>query len=146
MSRGIRPPWQLGGERGTTTLELALVLPLLIALVLGALDFGQAIVMSNMASEAAREGARAGQVLVPANSTPTAAPVVTAGQTSSITTAARRQAGPFGLRLTVTPTGGYDSAGQFVRVAVSASYTPIARQFLRVSSVTTTASSKLYLP
>src|SRR6186713_1001142 len=45
-------------ERGTSTLELALVAPIFLALILGALDLGQAVVLYNMTSEAAREGAR----------------------------------------------------------------------------------------
>jgi len=48
-----RPP-----ERGVAALELALILPMLVMLLLGLLDYGKYLFVSLNATEAAREGAR----------------------------------------------------------------------------------------
>ena len=45
-------------ERGQSMVEFALVLPLLVVLLLGILDFGRAIFMYNSLSQAARDIAR----------------------------------------------------------------------------------------
>jgi Flp pilus assembly protein TadG len=45
-------------RRGTATVELALVLPLFFMVVLGIIEFGRAMMVSNVVTNAAREGAR----------------------------------------------------------------------------------------
>ncbi|HET6413646.1 MAG TPA: TadE family protein [Anaeromyxobacter sp.] len=50
------------GERGTAAVEFALVLPLLLMLVLGAIDWGWYFFIREVATNAAREGARVGSV------------------------------------------------------------------------------------
>jgi TadE-like protein len=49
---------QLGGDRGSQLLEVALVLPLLLILAVGILDFGTAYNLKQILNNAAREGAR----------------------------------------------------------------------------------------
>jgi hypothetical protein len=54
-----RPP---GGEGGQTLVEYALVLPVLLLLLLGIMDFGIVVFKYNTIANAAREGARFGIV------------------------------------------------------------------------------------
>ena len=49
----------VSGERGTELLELALVLPLLMVMLIGIVDFGEAWALKDKLSGAARDGARA---------------------------------------------------------------------------------------
>ncbi len=51
-------PAQRRDRRGAAILELALLLPLLMMLVLGILEFGRALVVQEILTNAAREGAR----------------------------------------------------------------------------------------
>src|SRR5947207_2126656 len=46
------------GERGQGLVELALMLPVLMLIVIGSLDFGRAIYVDNVLANAARDGAR----------------------------------------------------------------------------------------
>jgi Flp pilus assembly protein TadG len=50
------------GERGTTLVELALTLPILVLLVFGSLDLGRAVYIRASLANAARDGARFGSV------------------------------------------------------------------------------------
>jgi Flp pilus assembly protein TadG len=45
-------------ERGTAIVELALVLPIMLLMAMGVLDFGRAIYVRNALANAARDGAR----------------------------------------------------------------------------------------
>lgn len=49
-------------ERGAAVVEFALVLPLLLMLVIGAIDWGWYFYLREVVTNAAREGARAGSV------------------------------------------------------------------------------------
>src|SRR3954466_4357087 len=49
----------LGDERGASAVEFAFIVPLLIMLVLGIIEFGHAFQVQGTLSAAAREGARA---------------------------------------------------------------------------------------
>ena len=49
---------RLRGERGASVVEFALIVPLLIVLVLGIIEFGHAFQVQGTLSAAAREGAR----------------------------------------------------------------------------------------
>ncbi len=49
---------RLRGERGASAVEFALVLPLLVLLVLGIVEFGRGFQVSGTLSAAAREGVR----------------------------------------------------------------------------------------
>ena len=56
-------PFRARRQRGAAAVEMALVLPLLLALVLGVVDLGLAVYTQSVLSNASREGARAGVVL-----------------------------------------------------------------------------------
>jgi Flp pilus assembly protein TadG len=55
---------------GQAAVEFALTLPVFLLLVMGILDLGRAVLYSNMLSNAAREGARAGVVRGPDGARP----------------------------------------------------------------------------
>ena len=48
------------GRRGTAAVEMAVVLPVLLATTMGIVEFGRAMMVSNLLTTAAREGAREG--------------------------------------------------------------------------------------
>jgi Flp pilus assembly protein TadG len=54
-----------GSERGAAAVEFALVIPVFLMLVLGTIDFGYYFFVSEVVTNAAREGARAATVLDP---------------------------------------------------------------------------------
>jgi Flp pilus assembly protein TadG len=55
----------LGDERGTSTLEFIVVLPTLLLIFLGGLEFSRAWFTANVVTSAAREGARVAVVTSP---------------------------------------------------------------------------------
>lgn len=76
-----------GNDRGVVAVELALVLPILLLLVFGIIDFGRMINAQISLTQAAREGARwaaLGQSNVPARVT-AAAPGLNPAPTSTVT-------------------------------------------------------------
>ena len=133
------------GERGDTLVEMALVLPVFLLLILGVVDFGRAVVLYNMTSEGAREGARVAMVQAAVTS-PAATPTVTlsSAQVTAVASAARNEAGPLGSSLQVQVTPGTDSGGGYVRVTVSGTFDPAAGRFLGINSIPVGASSKLH--
>src|SRR6266852_1583226 len=66
--------WRLGNQRGTSTLEFIVVLPTLLLIFLGGLELSRAWLAVNIATNAAREGARVG-VVTPALGTNPNAPI-----------------------------------------------------------------------
>jgi Flp pilus assembly protein TadG len=62
MTRRHRTPARSGRERGAAAVEFALVLPVLLLLVLGAIDWGWYFYLREVVTNAAREGARVGSV------------------------------------------------------------------------------------
>jgi Flp pilus assembly protein TadG len=66
--------WRLGNQRGTSTLEFIVVLPTLLIIFLAGLELSRAWFTANIATNAAREGARVG-VVTPALGTDPNAPV-----------------------------------------------------------------------
>jgi hypothetical protein len=58
QSRAFPPPQR--GERGATTMEFALILPIFIALVFGIIEFGHTWYIYHAITNASREGARLG--------------------------------------------------------------------------------------
>ena len=48
------------GRRGTALVEMALVLPIFVAVTLGIVEFGRAMMIGQLVTNAAREGARLG--------------------------------------------------------------------------------------
>ena len=64
--------WRLRDQRGTSTLEFIVVLPTLLIIFLGGLELSRAWLAANIATNAAREGARVGVVTPATGSNPNA--------------------------------------------------------------------------
>lgn len=62
--------WRLGNQHGTSTLEFIVVLPTLLMIFLGGLELSRAWFTVNIATNAAREGARVGVVTPALGSNP----------------------------------------------------------------------------
>ncbi|WP_427006580.1 TadE/TadG family type IV pilus assembly protein [Pseudarthrobacter sp. H2] len=58
--RAGSPPHRHDRQRGATAVEFALIVPLLMSMVLGVIDFGMALGQNISLQSAAREGARQG--------------------------------------------------------------------------------------
>ena len=58
----IQRPVQKRRRRGTALVELALVLPIFITVILGIVEFGRAMMVAQLVTNAAREGARLGSL------------------------------------------------------------------------------------
>jgi Flp pilus assembly protein TadG len=54
----LRRPKPIGGERGAAAVEFALLLPVLLLIIFGIIDFGRALNAQVTLTQAAREGAR----------------------------------------------------------------------------------------
>ena len=133
-------------ERGTSTVELALIIPVFLLMILGVFDLSWMVVLSNMTGEAAREGARAAIVLLEPDATGCPASATTA-QTASIVTAAHRHVLSYnGSTYNVGVTSGGDVAqGCFVQVQVTTMYSPVTGSLLPVGPRQVGATSRLKL-
>jgi Flp pilus assembly protein TadG len=133
-------------ERGTSTVELALIIPTFLLLLVGVFDLAWMTILSNMTSEAAREGARAGIVLLSPDTggCPTA---VSSAQSTAISTAARRHTLSFGGSVySVVPTaGGSVADGCYLQVRVTTTYAPVTGSLLPIGSTQLGATSRLRL-
>lgn len=122
------------GERGTAILEMALLLPVLLLVVLGTIDFGRAVYVHNALANAARDGARFASV-DPTN-------------TTCIKTLAERNSSLANLGnsdVTVTRGGSLD-LGQPVTVAVQSTYQPLSSLLagaIGVNTITLRASATM---
>lgn len=65
MSTTRAPKKRLGADSGEALIEIALVLPILLVLSMGMLDFGRAFHAKNILDAAAREGCRVAVVTAP---------------------------------------------------------------------------------
>ena len=133
-------------ERGTSTVELALIIPTFLLIILGVFDLSWMAILNNVTSEAAREGARAGIVLL----TPSASGCpssVSSAQSAAITTAAQRHAFSFGAATySVAATAGGDvTDGCFLQVRVTTTYAPVTGSLLPVGPTLLGATSRLRL-
>jgi Flp pilus assembly protein TadG len=59
------PRHSVGNDRGTSTIEFLVVLPFLLLIMLASVEFSRAFMTVNLATTAAREGARWGAVSAP---------------------------------------------------------------------------------
>lgn len=100
-------------ERGTSIVEMALVLPLFMLLVLGVMDFGRAIYVRNILANAARDGARFA-IVDPANTTCIREAAIARGSIANLTPSS------------VTITRGTLVIDQPVTVTVRGEYIPLS--------------------
>lgn len=126
-SRRLRPAGEVKLERccrtcrrkrrGAAAVEFALVAPVFFLLVFGMIEFGRAIMVQQVLTNAAREGARVGVL---------DSPTPTAGQVSSTVTTYLQNAGISGATVTMNPTepttAGY---GQPVTVTVQVPFSSV---------------------
>jgi Flp pilus assembly protein TadG len=66
----VSPRRLLGNDRGTSTIEFLVVLPFLLLIMLASVEFSRAFLTLNLATTAAREGARRGAVSEPGDVKP----------------------------------------------------------------------------
>jgi Flp pilus assembly protein TadG len=88
MSRATRTPRRRRHDSGEALVEMALVMPILIVLSMGMLDFGRAFHAKSVLDQAAREGARVAVITNPL----VAGPAQT--RVSDVLTAAGMSGGP----------------------------------------------------
>jgi Flp pilus assembly protein TadG len=102
-------------QSGAAAVEFALVLPLLLTLVLAAIDWGWYFFIDQVVTNCAREGARAGTVLPPP-------PTSTAAQGTAAATAASNA---FFTKVNFTPKGvvaSYTTVGGTDAIQVTVTY------------------------
>jgi len=133
------------GQRGFTTVEFALTIPLFFALMLGAIDGGRLVISRYMVSSAAVAAARVASV----RSTVTLGPITTAANNAApILTLAgvdvtfNASTTPVANDATFAaskPTG----AGNTVTVTVRYSYAPLTGSFVGIGAKTLTGVSRV---
>ncbi len=132
-------PSRARAECGTSSVELALLVPVLFLFILGTVDAGQAVVLYSGAGQAARDGARAAKIVKQPGL------ALSSSQTTAIQSTARDAAGLIGVKLAVAVATGSDTNGEYVKVTVTAAHQPVTGQFLKITSIPIGASSKLYV-
>jgi Flp pilus assembly protein TadG len=96
------------GQRGVAAVEFALVLPLLLTIVLGAIDWGWFFFIDQLVTNAAREGARAG-TLLPPRPTSSAGQAEDAAELAGLAYLKRVSLEETGVAATVTTVDGTDA-------------------------------------
>lgn len=102
---------QFGGKsrRGAVVVEFALVAPLFLLMILGVIEFGRAVIVQQLLTNASREGAR-----IAGYESTTQSSIVTAAVNSYLTNVNIR-----GGTSTVSPDPSFASNGQAMTVTVS---------------------------
>jgi Flp pilus assembly protein TadG len=95
-------------QRGAAAIEFALVLPLFLTLVLGAIDWGWFFFIDQLVTNCAREGARAG-TLLPPKPTSTAAQAEDAAEKAGLAFLQRVHLTAQGVDANFTTVGGSDA-------------------------------------
>jgi Flp pilus assembly protein TadG len=95
-------------QRGVAAVEFALVLPLLLTIVLGAIDWGWFFFIDQLVTNAAREGARAG-TLLPPRPTSSAGQAEDAAEQAGLAYLKRVSLSETGVAATVTTVDGTDA-------------------------------------
>ncbi len=101
------------GGRGAAAVEFALVLPLLLMVVLGTIDWGWYFFVSQVVTNAAREGARVGSLTAYSPTNPAADTLAAAEAATTVQTYLT------GATLTGSPTVNVTTVGDSIRVSVS---------------------------
>jgi Flp pilus assembly protein TadG len=104
-------------QRGVAAVEFALVLPLLLTLVLGAIDWGWYFFVDQLVTNAAREGARAG-TLLPPRPTSTATQGETAAENAGKAYLKRVSLTETGVNATFTTVDGTDAISVTIKYPV----------------------------
>lgn len=119
MARHVRHSGKRRNCRGVSVVEMALVLPLLLVLTLGAIEYGWLFLKAEQVADAARSGARFAV-------TP---PVTTVGQVSGSSSPAVTALNKSGIPIhsgTITvPTGVTPGSGNAVTVVVTVPYSDV---------------------
>ena len=92
-------------RRGAVIVEMALVLPIFLALVLGIIEFGRGLMVGQLVTNAAREGARKAILDGSTNSD------ITSTIQSLLATSANVSTGDITVTITVTPATGNQDPG-----------------------------------
>jgi len=95
-------------QSGAAAVEFALILPLFLTLVLGAIDWGWYFFIDQLVTDCAREGARAGSLLPP-RPTSTSAQAEAAAQQAGLTFLRRVHLTPQGVDAHYTTVDGDDA-------------------------------------
>src|SRR4051794_11308010 len=101
----------LGGERGQSMIEFALILPVFLLLAMGVVDLGRAFFTWNLVGNTAREGARYA--------------IVSSRTSTQIVTYATGQAGVSGVTVTVVSRGTGGDANSPAVIEASYSFNAI---------------------
>jgi Flp pilus assembly protein TadG len=133
-----------GDSRGAAAVELALIAPILFALVFGMIDFGYAINRDTLVNNASREGAREGS-LNPNTAAITAvaraaAPSLTPSANVAVNVSCRKASGA------ACTVGTNSASGDVVVVTVSYPHswlTPVGRVFGNQVTLTRTAEMRI---
>jgi Flp pilus assembly protein TadG len=119
-------------RRGTALVELALVLPIFVAVTLGIVEFGRAMMVAQLVTNAAREGTRLGIIDGSTNAK------VETDIKSFLNQAANISAADLTITITVTPATGNPNPGNQVANALPRDLVSVyvAVPFNKVSYVT----------
>ena len=120
------------GEKGAAAVEFGLVLPLLVMLLVGMLEFGLALWRQEMMTNATREAARAGIV--------SADPRLTQGEIQTILESNLNLAGIDPATTTITITGAGGLSGDPLTVAVVYPY-----QFMVINQLASSLGASIDL-
>jgi Flp pilus assembly protein TadG len=100
-------------RRGAVIVEMALVLPIFLALVLGIIEFGRGLMVAQLVTNAAREGARKAILDGSTNSD------ITSTIQSLLATSANVSTGNITVTITVTPASGNPDPGNDIAACKS---------------------------
>jgi Flp pilus assembly protein TadG len=100
-------------RRGAVIVEMALVLPIFLALVLGIIEFGRGLMVGQLVTNAAREGARKAILDGSTNSD------ITATIQSFLATSANVSTADITVTITVTPAPGNSNPGNNIAACQS---------------------------
>jgi Flp pilus assembly protein TadG len=139
---------RLKRQRAQSLVELAFVLPVLLILVFGIVDFGMGLHSWIVLTNSTREGARLGVVHAPSSGALHCSPLPTAGSIERKVCDTAANLKPANVTITVTNADpGVTKSGQALTVKVDYKYdliTPFAA-FLQLSSLTLSSTVQMRL-